>query len=137
MLKTWWKNPLLLLLALIFWYVDTQRFCQKHLANKAVTPCRCVPIATNFPPATLSVGSAPGIPFSMRQVPQLDFTTLNYAAPLQYSISNGNLTDWAWKGPSQPVQHIALAVMELGQILPITPPAANASWTVDFWGPAL
>jgi hypothetical protein len=27
--------------------------------------------------------------------------------------------------------------MGLGQILPITPPATNASWTLDFWGPAL
>ena len=27
--------------------------------------------------------------------------------------------------------------MGLGQILPITPPAPNVSWTLDFWGPAL
>jgi hypothetical protein len=44
---------------------------------------------------------------------------------------------WSFAGASQPVQHVALAVMLLGQILPITPPAPNASWALNFWGPAL
>lgn len=76
----------------------------------------------------------------MLQVPQLDFTSLNYAAGLRYDLATLNddgLSNWAWTGPSQPVQHIALAVMGLGQILPITSPTSNASWTLDFWGPAL
>jgi hypothetical protein len=73
----------------------------------------------------------------MLQVPQYDFTTFNYAEGLQYDSASGPLTDWDWLGPSQPVQHLALAVMGLGQILPISPPAPNASWTLDFWGPAL
>ena len=75
----------------------------------------------------------------MLQVPQFDFTTLNFAATLQprSSFDATGLQNWAWAGPSQPAQHLALAVMGLGQILPITPPAHNASWTLDFWGPAL
>ncbi|KAK6391839.1 hypothetical protein LTR81_026712 [Elasticomyces elasticus] len=48
---------------------------------------------------------------------------------------NGRIYDYA--GPSQPVQNIASAVLALGQILSIAPPASTTSWTLDFWGPAL
>lgn len=76
----------------------------------------------------------------MLQVPQLDFSTFKFAAGLEYASSMGAASatsDWEWTGPSQPVQHIALAAMGFGQILPIAPPASNASWTLNFWGPAL
>ena len=73
----------------------------------------------------------------MLQVPQFDFATLNYVAPIT-SISGDNTSSvYVWNGPSRSVQHIALAVMGLGQILPISAPASNATWSVDFWGPAL
>ncbi|KAF4626926.1 hypothetical protein G7Y89_g11231 [Cudoniella acicularis] len=55
------KYPLLVLLAVIFW---------------------CVPIATIFTPATLFVENAPRVTTSMLQVPQFDFTTLNFVAEL-------------------------------------------------------
>lgn len=71
----------------------------------------------------------------MLQVPQFDFTTFNFVAALEPNSATGY--EWEWTGPSQPLQHIALAVMGLGQILPITPPTPNASWVLDFWGPAL
>ena len=73
----------------------------------------------------------------MLEVPQLDFATLNYVAPLYTQASVVGTSLWDWSGPSQSVQHIALAVMGLGQILPIPSPASNATWTLDFWGPAL
>ena len=73
----------------------------------------------------------------MLQVPQFDFTTFNFVSPLQSTGDPGPDGGYAWTGPSQPLQHIALAVMGLGQILPIAAPAPNASWTLDFWGPAL
>lgn len=73
----------------------------------------------------------------MLQVPQFDFATLNYVAPIS-AISGDNKTSViVWNGPSRSVQHIALAVMGLGQILPISAPASNATWSLDFWGPAL
>lgn len=73
----------------------------------------------------------------MLQVPQFDFATLNYVAPIR-AISGDNKTSvFVWNGPSRSVQHIALAVMGLGQILPISAPASNATWSLDFWGPAL
>ena len=73
----------------------------------------------------------------MVQVPQFDFTTFKFVVPLRNLMDLDTHTEWAWAGASQPVQRIALAVMGLGQILPITPPALNTTWTLDFWGPAL
>ena len=108
--------------------------------------CRCIPVATIFPPATLSVANVPGTITSMLKVPQYDFTTLDFVAPMESTdgVTNwttlGETTEtslWAWSGPSQPLQNIATAVMALGQILPISPPAPNASWSLNFWGPLL
>lgn len=74
----------------------------------------------------------------MLQVAQFDFNTFKFVAALQLLFQNPDATSyWQWAGPSQPLQPIALAVMGRGQILPITPPAPNTSWTLDFWGPAL
>ena len=114
---------------------------------------RCIPLATIFPPATLSVANVLESITLNLTVPQYDFTTLNLVTPMAYSgIYTGDDWDssmgewglWAWSGPSQPLQKIATAAMALGQILPITPPAPNhgrpypnASWTLNFWGPLL
>ena len=54
-LKLAWKYPLLVLLAVIFWFVSTYRTCRKNLADKSFAEYRGVPIATIFPPATLSL----------------------------------------------------------------------------------
>ena len=103
----------------------------------SVNDRRCIPVATIFPPATLSVGNAPKTIASMFKVPQFDFTTLNFVAPMESTDGGDGMSLWAWSGPSQPLQNIAIAAMALGQILPITAPAPNASWTLDFWGPLL
>ena len=97
----------------------------------SVVNLRCLPIDTIFPPATLSVENAYTIPSLMLQVPQFDFSTSSFVTGLPEG------TNTPWGGPSQPVQNIASAVMGLGQILSITPPVPNITWTDDFWGPAL
>jgi hypothetical protein len=74
---------------------------------------------------------------SMLEVPQFDFTNLKYSSDLRYVNSAGVLNTWEWSSTSQPLQHLASAVLGQGHILPIAPPASNSSWTVDFWGPAL
>ncbi|KAK5701737.1 hypothetical protein LTR97_004555 [Elasticomyces elasticus] len=112
--------PMLVVMAIIFW---------------------CVPIATIFTPGTLSVESASvRSPWndSMARVPQYDFATMNLAAPLTNTAAEAGVDDWEYQGPSQPLQHVALAVMGGGSILPIDPPCrSNMSWSQDVWGPAL
>ncbi|KAK5674200.1 hypothetical protein LTS10_013037 [Elasticomyces elasticus] len=107
-----WRHPLLFGLALIFW---------------------CAPIATIITPATLSVSSGLRKSFSMMQVPQFDFTTLDYSATMHMAGS----VAYSYSGSSQSLQKIASAVLARGQILPINPPSSNTSWTLEFWGPAL
>ncbi|KAK5740520.1 hypothetical protein LTR17_004557 [Elasticomyces elasticus] len=112
--------PMLVFMAIIFW---------------------CVPIATIFTPGTLSVESASvRNPWNdaMARVPQYDFATMNLAAPLTNTDRGPEVDDWEYQGPSQPLQHVALAVMGGGNILPIDPPSrSNMSWSQDVWGPAL
>lgn len=78
------------------------------------------------------------------QVPQLDFATLKYLKPMSVDGDSGvngvqtnGYKQYTFNGASYPVARIAEAVARLGQILPITPPAPNSTWTIDFWGPAL
>ena len=44
---------------------------------------------------------------------------------------------YGYKGPSQTLLEITNAVMAAGKILPITPPATNASWNLQYYGPTL
>jgi hypothetical protein len=83
-----------------------------------------------------------GATFAMLSVPQFDFTTMSFSAPLTaYGVNmypdSVPLSQWAFNGPSQPLQLVALGVMGRGDILPIAFPGVNASWSQDFWGPAL
>jgi hypothetical protein len=74
----------------------------------------------------------------MRQVPQFDFANLNFAAGLiAYPLAHTNHTFWQWEAPSLPLQQLASTVANVGSILPITPPAPNSTWNLDFWGPTL
>lgn len=99
---------------------------------------RCIPIASLVTPATLSVQSTLITNSSLLQVPQFDFVTLDFVNGMH---QDAGLNDWSrmysFNGPSQPVQRIANAVAGLGQILPISPPASNVSWTLDMYGPTM
>ncbi|KAK5175758.1 uncharacterized protein LTR77_000898 [Saxophila tyrrhenica] len=95
---------------------------------------RYVPIASIITPATLSVQSAAIVPPPQKdvKVPKFDFASLDFLAPIPEGPAG-----FCFDGPSQPVQRVAAAVAAQGQILPISPPEANASWTLDFRAPSL
>jgi hypothetical protein len=48
-----------------------------------------------------------------------------------------NAQSYVYSGPNVEVLKVATAVSVEGTILPITPPASNSSWTLDFFGPSL
>ncbi|KAI0411708.1 hypothetical protein F5X98DRAFT_356691 [Xylaria grammica] len=115
--SAWWKYPMLLLIALIAWLL---------------------PIAFTIPPASLSVVVAPVTTWALETVPNFDFSSLRYAASLpQGPVNPGREIGYAYSGPSAEVQNVANAVASGGTILSITPPAANSSWELDFYGPSL
>ncbi|KAH0366783.1 hypothetical protein KCU65_g5160, partial [Aureobasidium melanogenum] len=74
----------------------------------------------------------------MTTVPKFDFTNYDFVSPLGVSDSSrGNLSTYCYRGPGQLVERVATAVGAQGQVLPITPPSLNASWSSNFWGPSL
>lgn len=61
----------------------------------------------------------------------MDFLNLNFVSML------GEDPAFTYAGAAQLVQRIAAATATQGEILPIQPPALNASWSLQFWGPAI
>ncbi|KAI0410468.1 hypothetical protein F5X98DRAFT_359526 [Xylaria grammica] len=111
--SVWWKYPLLFLIALVAWLL---------------------PIAFTIPPASLSVAVAPFITSALVTVPNFDFASLRYVAGVPKTNKN---TQYGYDSPSPVVLDIANAVAKAGEILPITPPVANSSWKLEFYGPSL
>ncbi|KAI1129960.1 hypothetical protein F5Y10DRAFT_290393 [Nemania abortiva] len=122
---TWWRHPMLFLIALIAWLL---------------------PIAFTIPPASLSVVVSPMSTIEKKTVPNFDFASLRYVGSMHETIQqfyNASSTQiytehtYYYTGPSSDVHKVADLVARSGTILPITPPAANSSWQLDFYGPSL
>lgn len=95
---------------------------------------RIVSIASVFTPATLTVTLAEARNETLLRVSRVDFTSLNFAnLPMQAGLSPG----YTYTGPQYTVQRIVTATAAQGQILPISAPYVNSSWTLKFPGPAL
>lgn len=78
----------------------------------------------------------------MTSVPQFDFTNRRlYVATRRSFLSDDddgyNRAVYEYKSPSIALRRIVAATAAQGDILPISPPALNASWQIDFWGPAI
>lgn len=73
-----------------------------------------IQIATLFSSATLSVENAYAVPSAMLSVLQHDFINLRYVMALDRGDieegGTGDLQDWKWTGPIQPLEQIASAV---------------------------
>ena len=102
---------------------------------------RLIPIASIITPSTLSTELAPVLPPPVRaeSVPNLDFRSLNFVDEMQLQDGSGfyDVYHYGYQGPSQDVLSTATAVMAGGTILPIDPPAANASWKLTLDGPSI
>lgn len=132
----WWKHPLLLLTGLITWFVELF-----SSFTDLLTLLRLIPIASIITPATITVVVAAVLPppSEVRAVPMADFESLKFFAPGQANIFTGRATADTvfYNGPTYMVERIAYSVASGGSILPIVPPSPNASWILDFDGPAL
>ena len=91
-------------------------------------------------PATLSIQGARVLPApsSLQTVPSLAFDSLQFVDDMP-SMPDGieDTLRFAYTLPAPEVIEVVKAVAATGAILPITPPSANASWAIDFDGPAL
>lgn len=121
----WWQFPLLFVVLIVAWLM---------------------PLASTIPPGTLSIGTDKinPPPVDFRDVPNVDFSSLNYVANMQKagdaqggSESSQHQSQFQYSGPSTDVQRIADQVAQTGMVLPIPPPFSNASWELEFDGPSL
>ncbi|KAI9694792.1 MAG: hypothetical protein M1822_000408 [Bathelium mastoideum] len=97
------------------------------------------PIAFIVPPATLSVDLRENIQtVTTQQVPQIDFPNLAFLATMPNAVvTDSNLTQFNFNGPSQVTKQIAAGVAARNAIMPITAPFLNSSWGLNFSGPSL
>ncbi|KAL1962141.1 hypothetical protein VTN77DRAFT_545 [Rasamsonia byssochlamydoides] len=112
-LQLWRRYPLTMLLASIFWVL---------------------PVASFFTPATLTVHLVETSNSTSMRIPQVDFTSLNFA---NMAPKRGQSPYFIYNGPQYAVQRVVVSTAAEGQILPISAPAANSSWLLNFAGPAL
>lgn len=70
----------------------------------------------------------------MLKVPQVDFKTMNFASVVKQQSSS---PDYRYNGPQYSVQAAVAASMTGSKILELEAPAPNATWSLEFHGPAL
>jgi len=71
----------------------------------------------------------------MMRVPTIDFKSLNFAnIP---GLTANEYDAFMYSNPQISVQQVVTATTSTGQILNITAPFSNSSWSLDFYGPAL
>ena len=99
---------------------------------------RCLPIASLVTPATLSVELIPRKSSVMADVPLLHISDANQAHRYAYTFPSHNKTDpksQTFMRPRTVLTRLAVAAATSAQVLRITPPFANASYRVQFFGP--
>ncbi|KAJ9641775.1 hypothetical protein H2201_003836 [Coniosporium apollinis] len=106
--RLWLKNPLLTLPALVTWFI---------------------PLAAIVTPGTLTVASKQQGSIIDTQVPQLSYQWPAYALHGYFGQE--------YLGPSAEVVRIALATAVSGAILAIPSPYQNATYRLQFYGPAI
>lgn len=95
---------------------------------------RLLPITSLITPATLTVENVVQITNKMQKVPQIDFTSLNFADVLgQVGLS----PRYEYSNPRYSVLRAVAGALSQSSILPIQPPQKNATWTLKFPGPAI
>jgi hypothetical protein len=105
-----------------------------------------MPLASITTPGSLSIINRENLPspWNMTEVPDIRFDTLSYLAgmttnppPVTEEKVPWLFGNYSYNGPSQALRRLSTAIGAQGAILPIVPPAPNASWTSQFDAPAL
>ncbi|EXF82174.1 hypothetical protein CFIO01_09257 [Colletotrichum fioriniae PJ7] len=108
--RLWMLYPLSMFLSLLFWLL---------------------PFATLLTPATLTVKAAVARSTIVGPVPSISFTSEAFAR-----LIDGTRTT-TYSGPSDGVRRAAISSLISGTIVPMASIYGNASWNLDFEGPAL
>ncbi|KAJ4856067.1 hypothetical protein T069G_09435 [Trichoderma breve] len=111
--RLWRESPIRMILVTILWLISITSF---------------------ITPATLNVVWSATTSTSLMRVPQIDFTSLNFAnIQSQPSLS----PMYAYSNPQYAVLQTVAGSTTGGYVLPISSPYDNATWLLEFPGPAL
>ncbi|KAL7780981.1 hypothetical protein V8C43DRAFT_246644 [Trichoderma afarasin] len=99
-----------------------------------VTILWLIPITSFITPATLNVGWSATTFTSLMRVPQIDFTSLNFA---NIQSQPGLSPVYDYSNPQYAVLQTVTGSTTGGYVLPISSPYENATWVLKFPGPAL
>ncbi|KAK1238039.1 hypothetical protein MKX08_002618 [Trichoderma sp. CBMAI-0020] len=113
--RLWKSSPIRMTLATILWLLS---------------------IITFITPATLNIKWSMTTFVSMMRVPQIDFTSLNFADLLSWS-DEPSIYVYVYLNPQYPILKVVAESTTGGRILPISSPHKNATWLLKFPGPAL
>ncbi|KAK1546132.1 hypothetical protein CPAR01_00099 [Colletotrichum paranaense] len=108
--RLWMLYPLSMFLSLLFWLL---------------------PFATLLTPATLTVKAAVARGIIVGPISSISFTSEAFAR-----LTDGTRTT-TYSGPSDGVRRAAISSLISGTIIPMASIYGNASWNLDFEGPAL
>ncbi|PON23682.1 hypothetical protein TGAM01_v207329 [Trichoderma gamsii] len=111
--RLWKSSPIRMTLITIFWILSVAFF---------------------ITPATLNIKWSMTTSVSMTRVPQVDFTSLNFA---EIQLEQSTSPDYRYYNPQYPVLQVVAESTAGGRILPISSPHQNATWVLNFPGPAL
>lgn len=95
---------------------------------------RLISITSFITPATLNVGWSATTFTSLMRVPQIDFTSLNFA---NIQSQPGLSPVYDYSNPQYAVLQTVTGSTTGGYVLPISSPYENATWVLKFAGPAL
>ncbi|KAL7967532.1 hypothetical protein HDV63DRAFT_412565 [Trichoderma sp. SZMC 28014] len=111
--RLWKKSPIRMALITIFWLLSIVSF---------------------ITPATLNIKWSLTTSISKIRVPQVDFTSMNFA---NFHQVMGPTPEYVYRTPQYPVLQVVAESTVGGRILPISSPYQNATWLLKFPGPAL
>jgi len=102
---------------------------------------RCLQVPSLITPATLFVVPSISSVSVNASVPSLDITNSSeahrfaYFTPLNTTISNADPNSYIFDGPRSILTRLSTATASYGQILPISPPFSDSSYSLSFAGP--
>src|SRR5579871_593872 len=102
----------------------------------------CLPISALITPATLFVDPSNSTQTIIAPVRRLEMSGADQTGRFTYSVpingpDNNDTASQLFLGPRTIISRFSVATATLGEILPIPPPFANASYQIQFYGPTV
>ncbi|KAJ5092865.1 hypothetical protein N7456_008726 [Penicillium angulare] len=120
---------------------------QYSLAMLLGTTIWLLPIASIITPGTLNVALSPTNSSLYTRVPRVDFTSMNFVNLESETVNGVTKRDATvvpdlyfeetYMSPSSEVESVVSSSAMQGRVLSVDAPAVNASWKLDFHGPAI